>query len=398
MFLQQLGRGLRRTPDKPVLTVLDLIGQQRREFRFDKKYRALTGATRAGLQRQLEQGFAYLPSGCEIVLDRVAQQTVLDNVRSQLRLSRRALVDEVRSHGDLDLAGWLAESGREPADVYRSGGSWTALRRAADLPTPPAGPDEAALLKRVSAFVHVDDRERVEQYGRLLSGPVDYDRLAEREQRFARMLFFSFWPAGLASYQAGFDALAAHPAVRAEVRELLALGLAGAEHVPLALESGMQRVTLATHARYSREEVLAAVDVASLARTPRSAMEGVAWSPALQTDALLVTLAKTEKSFSPTTMYRDYALSPELFHWESQNKTSAASPAGRRYVSHREGGSHVVLLTRPTSRNDWGGPHAYTCLGPATYVSHTGDRPMAVVWALRHPLPADVYRTAALTA
>ena len=35
IFLQQLGRGLRRTADKPVLTVLDFIGQQRREFRFD---------------------------------------------------------------------------------------------------------------------------------------------------------------------------------------------------------------------------------------------------------------------------------------------------------------------------------------------------------------------------
>ena len=73
VFLQQLGRGLRRTPDKPVLTVLDFIGQQRREFRFDLKYRALTGTTRAALERQIERGFAYLPSGCELVLDAVAR-------------------------------------------------------------------------------------------------------------------------------------------------------------------------------------------------------------------------------------------------------------------------------------------------------------------------------------
>ncbi len=112
VFLQQLGRGLRRTADKPVLTVLDLIGQQRREFRFDLKYRALTGSSRTGLVRQLEQGFAYLPSGCELVLDPVAQRTVLDNVRRQLGLSRRELVAEVRSHGDLDLAAWLSGSGR----------------------------------------------------------------------------------------------------------------------------------------------------------------------------------------------------------------------------------------------------------------------------------------------
>ncbi|HWH27671.1 MAG TPA: DEAD/DEAH box helicase family protein, partial [Mycobacteriales bacterium] len=127
VFLQQLGRGLRRTPDKPVLTVLDLIGQQRREFRFDLRYRALTGTSRTGLVRQLEQGFSYLPSGCELVLDAVAQRTVLENVRRQLGLSRKEVVAEVRSHGDLDLRTWLDESGRELADIYRSAGSWTAL-------------------------------------------------------------------------------------------------------------------------------------------------------------------------------------------------------------------------------------------------------------------------------
>ena len=86
-----------------MLTVLDLIGQQRREFRFDLKYRALTGASRTGLERQLEQGFAYLPSGCELVLDAVAQRTVLENIRRQLKLSRKELVVEWRGRRFLVL-------------------------------------------------------------------------------------------------------------------------------------------------------------------------------------------------------------------------------------------------------------------------------------------------------
>ncbi len=400
VFLQQLGRGLRRTQDKPVLTVLDLIGQQRPEFRFDLRYRALTGTSRSGLERQLEQGFAYLPSGCELVLDAVAQRTVLDNIRRQLRLSRKELVGEVRSHGDLDLATWLTESGREPADVFRGGGSWTALRRAAGLPTPEPGPDEDRLLRRVAALAHVDDTERTQTYDRLLREPVIYQELSEREQRYARMLFFSLWPngGGFGNYQAGLDALVAHPAVRDELRQVIALGLAGAAHVPLPLEAGVQQVTLQTHARYSREEVLAALDWASLSRKPSSFVAGVVWSEPVATDAFFVTLQKTEQGFSPTTMYRDYALSPELFHWESQNATSVDSPVGRRYLTHRDGGSHVLLLARPTKTNDWGGPQAFLCLGPAQYVEHSGDRPIAITWRLRHALPADVYRSASLTA
>ena len=61
VFLQQLGRGLRRTPAKPVLTVLDLIGQQNTNFRFDLRYRALTGSSRAGTA-SATQGGVQLPA------------------------------------------------------------------------------------------------------------------------------------------------------------------------------------------------------------------------------------------------------------------------------------------------------------------------------------------------
>jgi superfamily II DNA or RNA helicase/HKD family nuclease len=396
IFLQQLGRGLRRTPDKPVLTVLDFIGQQRREFRFDLKYRALTGISRIALERQIETGFSFLPSGCEMVLDRVARDVVLDNVRRSLRLSRKDLIQEVRSHGDLPLGTWLAESGRELADVFRSS-SWTALRRAAGLPVEAPGPQEEQLLKRVSAFAHVDDLERATLYQRFCTGHVDYAELWEREQRFARMFFFSLWPngGGFDSYQAGFDVLSEHAAVQEEIRQIVALGIENAEHLSGALEAGMQHVTMRTHAHYSREESLAALDWASLSRKPSAFVAGVVWSEAVQTDAFFVTLRKAERDYSPTTMYRDYAISPELFHWESQNATSTSSPTGQRYLA---GSGHTLILARETRLSDWNGPRPFLCLGPATYVSHEGDRPIAITWKLRHPMTVDVYRRASLTA
>jgi hypothetical protein len=30
-------------------------------------------------------------------------------------------------------------------------------------------------------------------------------------------------------------------------------------------------------------------------------------------------------------------------------------------------------------------------LGPADYVSHEGDRPMAITWQLHRPMPTDVF-------
>jgi hypothetical protein len=237
-------------------------------------------------------------------------------------------------------------------------------------------------------------------YTRLLSARFEYDDLWEREKSFARMLFFSFWPnaGGFHSYQEGFDLLAEHPAVQDELRQMVALGLSGAQHVAGPLEAGMQSVTLQSNAHYSREEILAALSWADFKHKPSSFVAGVVWSGAAQTDAFLVTLRKREHEYSPTTMYRDYALSQELFHWESQNTTAVASPTGQRYLNHVARGTHVLILARETKTTEWGGPRPFLCLGPAQYVRHEGERPIAITWRLRHPLSIDVFRAASVSA
>jgi hypothetical protein len=149
-------------------------------------------------------------------------------------------------------------------------------------------------------------------------------------------------------------------------------------------------VPLALHASYSREEVLAALGWTAQGRSPSTMREGVAWCPEVNADAFLITLKKTDTDYSPTTMYRDYALNRELFHWESQSTTSAASPTGQRYLKHRERGSHILLFVRE-GKTDAFGPSPYIFLGPADYVSHEGDRPIAITWHLRHPMPTEVY-------
>jgi len=401
VFLQQLGRGLRNAPGKACLTVLDFIGNQHRRFRFDVRYRALTGASRRGLEHQIEEGFPFLPSGCSMELDRTATRIVLDNVRQQLRLNAKQLASDVQSYGDVDLATYLAESGRELADVYRSGGNWTRLRRAAGLATEAAGPDDVGLLKRAHRFARVDDKERGDTWRRWLSGeaPPDLERATHRQKRLADMLFFSLWPSGggFASIGAGLARLWEHPAVRAEAVELLDLAVDAIGHVPLPLAPGFADVPLWVHASYSREELLAGMGHASLERTPASDMQGVRFVEPLRTDVLTFTLQKAEADYSPTTMYKDYAMAPDLVHWETQSTTSDTSPTGRRYLTQRDTGTHVFLFARRTS-DDEVGARPYVFLGPASYVSHNGSRPIAITWQLDHPMPADFYAQARVLA
>jgi hypothetical protein len=151
-------------------------------------------------------------------------------------------------------------------------------------------------------------------------------------------------------------------------------------------------VPLQVHARYSLAELLAAFGVPNPAASRGS---GVKWIEDAQADVFWFNLRKTEKYFSPTTMYADRAISPTLFQWESQNATSEASPTGQRYVNHRERGSSVHLFFRESkvAEGDLGAP-AYLYAGPATYVSHTGERPMRIIWKLDYELPADIFHDA----
>lgn len=184
--------------------------------------------------------------------------------------------------------------------------------------------------------------------------------------------------------------------MRAELVQALDVAESLVSHVPVRL-AGMDSVPLWVHCRYSREELLAAVGRAIVGRAPVNDREGVRYSSEERADVFTFTLSKSEGDYSPTTMYRDYAISPDLVHWESQSTTSAAAPTGQRYINHVEQGSHVLLFCRETNNGEFGA-RPYFFLGPARYVSHTGSRPMAITWKLDHPMPADFYEAASVLA
>ena len=191
------------------------------------------------------------------------------------------------------------------------------------------------------------------------------------------------------------DALArlwAPPAIRAELVELFELLLERTDHLvaplawPLFAEGEpAPPVPLGLHGRYSRAEVFAAFGLLNDAR-PFPGREGVFFDEATHCDVFFITLKKSERLFSPTTRYNDYAISPLEFHWESQSLTREASATGQRYIHHRERGSRVLLFVREENKRG-GVTLPFLCLGFADYVSHEGQRPMAIRWRLHRAIP-----------
>jgi hypothetical protein len=372
LFLQQLGRGLRKVDGKAVCTVLDFVGHHRQEFRYDRRFRALLGGTRTDVMRQVEQGFPFLPAGCHMELDRVASERVLSSIRNALprtiaeRAGELADLVAVSERGDVTLKQFLDATGLDLDDVYAGNYSWSDLRDRARLDTAAAGEHEATLRRACGRLLHVDDPERLGAWRRWLQrdtppGVADA-AVSERDDRLLRMLLGQLLDqvAGRdMSLRDGAAVLWAHPQVRRELDELFEVLEDRVSH--LTPDPGiLPDVPLHVHARYTRIEILAACGVGDGARV-MPWQTGVLYVEALPADLLAFTLDKTRGAFSPTTRYRDYAISRDLIHWESQSVTRADSETGRRYQEHARRGSHVLLFARLNT-----GERAFHFLGPAS--------------------------------
>jgi superfamily II DNA or RNA helicase/HKD family nuclease len=399
VYLQQFGRGLRLHDEKDCLTVLDFIGAQRREFRFAAQFRALSTRPTPRIDEEIESGFPHLPSGCVVQLERVAQQRVLKNVRESVRMLRPRMIGSLR-----ELGRYL---GRPPSiaetleyldtsiDEFLKRGLWSQLLADAGLGSAPDDPDREQLARGLWRLCHIDDVDQIRSLLSYLESLAVLEPPTEGEERLVEMLHVTLWSdqsLGWSVEDAG-ERLRQNPAAVADLRAILHYRLTQA----LASHAGrLPSISgpLTIHSHYTRDEILVGLGHWSLARRPEQ-REGVLHLAGPKIDAFFVTLQKTEKDYSPTTMYEDYLISPVQFHWQSQSSTSVESPTGQRYIRHRERSYTPLLFVRETRTSPAGRAAPYVFLGPCEYLSHEGSRPMSIVWRLQHDVPARHFRAMA---
>jgi superfamily II DNA or RNA helicase len=396
VFLQQLGRGLRLHSDKDCLTVLDFIGAQRKEFRFASRFRALSGKPTAKLDDEIEAEFPHLPSGCVIKLERVAQQRVLDNVRESIRLVRPRMLASLR-----DLKIYL---GRTPTledaidyfdttlDELLKRGLWSRLLEDAGIGDSIDAPDEQQLAKGLYRLSHINCPQQIVVLTEYIqsAGP----EAVAKSSALIEMLHTTLWGTQHLelSLELAEKKLRANPSVISDLRAVLDYRL---KHSPLlASPSSSAYDPLAIHAAYTRDEILVALGHWSFNNRP-SQREGVLHLKDRKLDIFFVTLQKSEDEYSPTTMYEDYLISHDLFHWQSQSNTSEQSPTGQRYIRHSELGYTPLLFVRETKSLPSGLSAPYHFLGPCKYVNHTGSRPISITWKLLNSVPTRLLRTMA---
>ncbi len=394
VFLQQLGRGLRHETNKSCLTVLDFVGTARREFRFDERFRALTGlSTRREVERAIEAGFPHLPAGCEIRLDRQAQKAVLENVRAHLGSRRAELLADLKGLGDVRLPVFLEQTGLTPEELYREDASRALTNLKRELRLRPGDQLDLEPVRALGRMLHVDDEVRLSRWLELLSAPKS-PSLREEPHLFMLFAVLGFVNSPVSELPRHFERLWREGDLLEELRDLLGLMLDRIRRPTFELPRSPFRV----HATYSRDELSAGLMELRKGKLIRT-QGGVFASEAASADVLYVTLDKDPDHFTPTTLYNDYPISPTRFHWESPSATKAESEPGRRY---RRAGSDLswrtLLFVRRSKYTPNGATAPYLFLGPVRYISHEREKPMQIIWELERAMPPAFFAEAKVAA
>ena len=402
IFLQQLGRGLRLAEGKECLTVLDFVGNSRPEYDFEGKFRALVGKTNTSIQKEIEDDFPHLPLGCTIVLEKKAKDSILQNIRNATLLNINQLLNKIRNYKyqttlPLSLKNFSSFY-HIPLQLIYKKGNWKRLCVLAEQTKDYSTTNENEIYRAISKkWLSCNSNSYFQFILSLAKNDfnIRFSKLNDEEKSMCLMLHYDVWQnaGGFKSLEESIIAIGKNKTLNEEIIEILEILIDKIDFLETEIKLPYSQ-PLKLHSRYTREQILAAFGFHKF-EAKSNKIEGVAFSAEKNTELLFITLNKSEKDFSPTTLYEDFAISETLFHWQSQNAVSPTKGKGLSYINHFKEKKRILLFVREKSTDEYGNAMASIFLGEGRLLEHYGSKPMSIKWELYEPMPPYLWKDSA---
>jgi len=401
IFLQQLGRGLRLADGKTELTVLDFVAQASKKYNYESRFRALIGPTNTTVRQQVANGFTLLPRGCSINMELQAQQYILNNINDSIFNLRRLRLEvehfEHETGQALTLKNFLENFSLDWRLIYKTPGSWTELKHQAGISVKgyERTKEVINIEKGLARLYHTNSTDYLLFIQRLVDNNFNLAATNKREEVFKRFFYFTIYYDKLSQYNTKYGrnfrteeeailALNNFPYFKKELRECVELRLSQLFQTTRWLSVG--NVDLELYGCYSADEVHLMFD----GDVRRSEIRGTQYLHENKIALVFVSTNKSDKDYSPSTLYQDYAISERQFHWQSKHDVRMQSNDGQRIIHQRENGWKYLLFVRDRKRDEFGFTNAYYFLGEMDYDSSHGECPMNVIWNMKYDIPGNI--------
>lgn len=400
IFIQQLGRGLRLSEDKECLTVLDFVAQAHKNYNFQEKFQALVGKSNHSIEYFVENGFSNLPKGCFIQLEKQAQEYIMRNIKDS-KNTRKFLIHRIKyfkhdTGKELTLSNFLTHYNLKLHDFYGPSCDRTLRRMMVDAAIRENFDceNEAALTKRLSGLFKINSVQWLKFMIHYIENKVKIK--SKNDQMMLNMLYYTIYQSkpekeGFESIEEGIWSFLKCKEIKDEVLDIFKYNYEQIDFIP-EKNTFTFDCPLDIHCNYSMSQVMAAFDYYNEENRP-SFREGVKYFEDKKLDIFFITLNKSEKDFSPSTLYEDYAINENLFHWQSQSRTKVDSAIGQRYINHKKTGNKIALFVREYKKEE-NYTATFTFLGECGYVSHSGSEPISFVWKLKKEIPPKLLEKA----
>lgn len=408
IFLQQLGRGLRLADGKTCLTVLDFVAQANKSYNYESRFRALVGRSTHSIQHEIKNGFTFLPRGCTITMEKQAQEYILKNIKEAIfnlsRLRREVKSFTQNTGRDLTLENFLDNFNLDWRLIYKSPGSWARLKVLSGISV--AGFEEGSKYTKLlggglARLYHTNSHDYLQFLSRMIrQNMVLWPDATVRERKFFDLFYYTVW---LDSFEKVNQLYARH----AVSKEELVAQVSGLdwfmEELSVLVNCRLSQLCKTTqwiqiddeaeielYGCYSADEIHLLLEN----KQGRWQVKGTQYNMERKFAMVFVTLNKSDKQYSPSTLYEDYAISQQLFHWQSMNKVQVDSDEGQRIVHQAANGWKFILFVRDAKTDEYNNTNAYYCLGLMDFKSSHGECPMNVVWQMHQDIPGFILESA----
>ncbi|MFK0572052.1 DUF3427 domain-containing protein [Endozoicomonas sp.] len=428
IFIQQLGRGLRKSEGKEYVTVLDFIGNHQNSYMVPLALSGESGRRdfdKDTLKRAVSHEFADLPAGCYVELDEITKDKILTKLDS-IRLDKTEYLKQLYAQFKKDLGSspeildfFTAENAPNPNFFFSKFGSlYNTKIKCYDQEGNPAELQENPYLQQVAERLEAMCPIKWPYEFILLLMAVEQQRtiisVLDIEQQLTRYfnqtidshqhkpLILSAmasltlphrnmpWAFGSVEKEAFhvdqkfIKLVQTSKFAKNHISDRVSYGLKlfRRHFKPAAFLGNGERFIL--YQNYTRNDIQFLSEDTAMRGSWREGVKRV------DHDYFLFINLNKDKAVDAHLHYKDYFMDPRTFHWQSQNQTSHSSSVGQHFVHHKKQNYRIHLFVRKQVKQ-YNITLPFMYLGSVDYVSSSGDKPMSVVWKLHDAVPLDIF-------
>jgi len=430
VFIQQIGRGLRKAAGKDFVTIIDFIGNHKKDYLITKVFsdeihnKSFLYEKKEKIIEQIKNQFSNIPGASYIELDRICQERIIDKIE-KINFNSRNILKEMYNEFKNDI-------GKSPEEFLEISDFDSNIELFVELVTKVGSFYEAQVQFENDNFIkyyrmknpktdllaymekkirlcepftyltvkfflklkyegqnlrnkYINSEILLSEYKKYFSIKDKFKNFYLPERIFNELIEDEILEADLYGYKISkkYEAIFYEEDKNFEKRlsDLINLGLN--EFRKNDIEEFNDNV-LITHKEYKRIDLQILLD----SKVPKGTWRA-GYANTEKDICLFITNDKSH-IMQENLKYDNSLHSDEIIQWISQPKTYHSSSVGQMFIKHREKNMKVHIFARKYAFMNGNKTNPFIYLGQADYYRSFGDKPMTILWKLRRKLPQEL--------